>query len=237
MIVIKRRIGIYYQKDGPCKIIDYLSNDKLRGHKHVMVKFTLTGYVTTVTLRQVKNGEVKDYYRKSFCGVGFLGDDYKSIRPSKLHDRAHNIWSGMIQRCYYPNFKAYSNYGAIGIKVCSRWLNYSNFFKDMTELQGWDEKSFLNREISLDKDILHNGNEVKKYSPSTCCWANIYEQNNNTSYVVNKFKAITPSGDIILNDTLSLSAFATEYSLTPHHIGNCLRGTASTHKGWKFEKL
>ena len=43
----------------------------------------------------------------------------------------YNIWGVMIQRCTNPRNPAWKWYGARGIKVCDKWFEFSEFYKDM----------------------------------------------------------------------------------------------------------
>ena len=40
-------------------------------------------------------------------------------------------WFNMIQRCSNPNSSKFCYYGAVGIRVCRRWLTFKNFLADM----------------------------------------------------------------------------------------------------------
>lgn len=88
---------------------------------------------------------------------------------SRVNQRTttYRAWDSMIQRCYNPNDKSYSNYGAKGITVDSSWLSFSNFLLDMGS-------SPPNR--SLDRI-----DGSKNYVVSNCRWATIFVQNNNTA--------------------------------------------------------
>ena len=46
---------------------------------------------------------------------------------------SYNSWRAMIRRCTKPQDKDYKRYGALGITVCTRWMNYVNFVADMGE--------------------------------------------------------------------------------------------------------
>lgn len=43
----------------------------------------------------------------------------------------HNTWRGMRERCRNPKARAYKDYGARGIRVCSEWESFSQFKADM----------------------------------------------------------------------------------------------------------
>lgn len=79
------------------------------------------------------------------------------------------IWSSMKERCNNPKNKSFPQYGAVGIKVCDRWLHsFENFIRDV----GKRPSSFH----SLDRYPNMAGN----YEPNNVRWATRIEQNNNT---------------------------------------------------------
>ena len=78
----------------------------------------------------------------------------------------HYVWRSMIARCNNPKAKHYEYYGALGVTVCSQWLEYQNFIADMG----------CRPTIAHQLDRIDpNGN----YSPNNCRWVtrNIQQKN------------------------------------------------------------
>src|SRR5881396_188727 len=46
------------------------------------------------------------------------------------NDRLYRCWNSMIARCYSKDNKNYDTYGAKGVHVCNRWLEFKNFYMD-----------------------------------------------------------------------------------------------------------
>lgn len=75
-------------------------------------------------------------------------------------------WQQMLRRCNNPNNKDYIYYGARGIKVCKRWMDFSNFMEDILPIYSPD--------LTLDR-IDNNGD----YEPSNIRMATAKEQQHN----------------------------------------------------------
>lgn len=94
--------------------------------------------------------------------------------------KIYACWRNMLGRCYQPSSSRYKNYGARGIKVCTRWHNFENFKNDMgnppsltmsierMDVHGdynltnciWVESKFQSRNQSSNRRIIVDG-EIK----------------------------------------------------------------------------
>jgi hypothetical protein len=83
----------------------------------------------------------------------------------KISSKTYMVWATMKQRCFNPNNKKYKNYGARGITVCERWLDFNNFLEDMGE----KPEGYSIERIDV------NAN----YDPSNCIWMPLNNQSFN----------------------------------------------------------
>lgn len=108
------------------------------------------------TFNNFKKGEVNNPYRRSYYGVGYLGEGYKPSRG----DKTMNCWRNMLNRVYNKNYlDLHPTY--LGCSVCDEWLNFQNFYI-------WYNNNYYefdDQVMCLDKDILVKGNKI--YSPDT----------------------------------------------------------------------
>lgn len=91
-------------------------------------------------------------------------------RNSGPYHTIYARWLLMLKRCEDPNYFAYQNYGARGIKVCKEWHDYQNFKKWYLE-QGFQAPDDSRTTDRIDV----NGN----YCPENCRLATALEQGQN----------------------------------------------------------
>jgi len=148
---IKYIVGLRLEtkSNGFITLIDKLPNRKFK------VRFD-DGYEKITTDRALRDGEIRNPYHPSLCGVGYVGEGYKCYDGKKI-TKVYSCWSLMIIRCYGdPSINtSYNNK-----TVCNEWHNFQNFAKWFEDnyVEGWQ----------LDKDLLIQGNTT--YSPNSCCF-------------------------------------------------------------------
>lgn len=120
------------------------------------------GTVRELLLPSVTSGATKS------CGcLAAKVTTARSTKHGKHSSPEYNSWMGMKQRCNDPAAQNYPWYGALGVRVCERWINsFADFLADM----GAKPSS----EHSIDR-IDPFGN----YEPGNCRWATRAEQSAN----------------------------------------------------------
>jgi hypothetical protein len=78
----------------------------------------------------------------------------------------YSIWESMKTRCNNPKSINFSRYGAIGIRVCDRWMKFESFLDDVGMRPS--------KSHSLDRI-----DPFKGYEPGNVRWATEIEQQNN----------------------------------------------------------
>lgn len=88
-------------------------------------------------------------------------------KHGKSNTSIYTIWEDMHSRCFNSADPRFYKYGAVGISVCSRWLDFQNFYNDMGD-----------RPADKTLDRMDN---FSNYSPYNCRWATNSEQQRNTN--------------------------------------------------------
>lgn len=101
--------------------------------------------------------------------------------------RFYSEWQAMLTRCLNHNAIHYCDYGGRGIKVCDRWRDsFENFRDDMYESYLKHVEEYGEKDTTLDR-IDVNGN----YESSNCRWATLSEQARNTRCINLTYKGET----------------------------------------------
>lgn len=110
-----------------------------------------------------------------------VNKNHSQYRHGQRQSAEYRIWRHMRTRCENKNSPAYKWYGARGIKVCDRWLDFKHFFEDMG-LRPSDKHS-------IDRIDCH-GN----YEPSNCRWATMkVQQRNRSNNAIYTYNGVTAS--------------------------------------------
>lgn len=118
------------------------------------------------------------------------------------------VWNGMMARCLNPNDTGYQKYGARGVRVCERWMDFWNFIEDMGTRPS--------RSHSIDRIDNHLG-----YEAGNCRWATKLEQTLNRTIT----RYITFEGR-----TQCLTDWANEVGMSVTGLASRIDG------GWPLEK-
>ena len=116
-------------------VIDYEREFEGTNRKF-MVKFD-SGYIGKFSKRDILDGGIVDPYYPSIYGVACKGLNAPTSNPDGSPNREYNIYHKMISRCYNVNCSNYSAYGALGVRVCDRWLCYETFYYDLPTLANY----------------------------------------------------------------------------------------------------
>ena len=136
---------------------------KYNNAKDIEIRFLKTGYETSATLGNIRNGKVKDPYSPSVFGVGVLGTKYPSAINGAL-TKEYNLWQSMLKRCYSDNFKnKHPTYKDCEVSDNFKYFEY--FYEWCHKQIGFDVNGNGNK-FQLDKDLLIKGNKL--YSEDSC---------------------------------------------------------------------
>ena len=142
------------------RIVDY------KGYEDIEVEFA-EPYKCRVKTRigHFKEGDVVNPYAPTICGVGIVGDKYKTVIPESngMHTKEYLTWSNMLKRCYSDKERE-KNKTYIDVTVDPIWFYFVNFYDWVHNQDNYN--AFQDEDYCIDKDILYRGNKL--YSPEKC---------------------------------------------------------------------
>ena len=124
---------------GDFKIIKYISANE------VLVKFLKTGTEVWCTKNHAFDGSVKDRYFPTICGIGYYGNALPKRSHPKI-ERAYNVWSKMLRRCYDEENKQFKDYS--DCSVSENFACFEYFLLWYLSQVGSDKNNW-----QLDKDL------------------------------------------------------------------------------------
>lgn len=138
---------------GSVTVVEY------RGAFEVVIKHDDSHeHIATVTAQHLRNGGVRNPYRPSVYGIGFMGVGEHPASVNGKDTPAYKTWSSMLRRCHCPKLHArkptYAN-----CSVHPNWHNFQVFAE-------WFERQYFATCWHLDKDLIVEGNKI--YSADNC---------------------------------------------------------------------
>jgi hypothetical protein len=135
------------------------------------------GNIRNVAGKSLKNGNSKS------CGC-YQKDIARRVNTTHglRHHKLYSIHQNMNRRCFDPKDRAYKNYGARGISVCSSWAKtqgFMNFYE-------WALKTGYEENLTLDR-IDNDGN----YEPVNCRFVDYGTQARNRRTQVNSTTGVS----------------------------------------------
>jgi len=167
------------------------------------------GSTARVSTSDLRSGHTTSCGCTKAARISAARTSHGDSRSSKPRAVEYVVWCQIKGRCTNSKLPGYKHYGARGITLCARWMQYENFLADMGRRPS-------------PKHTVERKNGKLGYSPDNCVWATRDVQNNNTS----RNHRLTYAGE-----TLTLAQWAKRRGLK----ASTLRMRISSY-GWDLKK-
>lgn len=143
---------LYSNRCGKFKILRYIGKDN--NNDTYEIKFLHTNKKYLVEKSNIISGEVKDCMYPTIYGTACLGKRFVEFRKEdkEVYHSLIMRYYDIISRCYNKKRHGYERYGGAGVRVSDEWLNFSNFYYDITHMKDFDRTRYLSGELFIDKD-------------------------------------------------------------------------------------
>jgi len=139
------------------------------------IQFIYTNNIKyNIQISHIKNGNIKDEYVDPLI-IKPLDTLLlqPNIREYRINYKLYELYTDIKKRCYNTNDKRYNTYGAMGVKICDRWLeSFDNFYNDAKTLPQYEKFERWPTLYQFDKDWIQYQQGIPKeqriYSPETC---------------------------------------------------------------------
>lgn len=116
------------------------------------------------------------YGKATCCGCSRVN---KRVKHGLRNSSEYRTWQAMWTRVTNPNHEKFAIYGAMGVTICERWKDFTNFYADMGPKP--------TPQHSIDRYPDPSGN----YEPSNCRWATMSQQRRNQRPHKRSVKVVT----------------------------------------------
>ncbi len=156
MMPVKNRVGVRF---GRLIVLERADNYVAPGG-HVGTRWKCAcdcGEITIVHAVNLRRGTTS-------CGCVQAQSRFTANRiHGESGSEEYGVWTGIASRCTNPRLKGFKDYGARGIRLCERWLDFRNFLSDMGRRPS-------------PKHSIERVNNEGHYEPGNCVWATSEEQ-------------------------------------------------------------
>lgn len=166
---------------GPFIILDLIKDNNGLNPK-MKIRFIKTGTEKLVDISNIKDGYIKDEFINPLV-INPLDTNLlqPNIKEYRIRFILRKSWHSMRNRCYNNKDCGFNTYGAIGVRVCDRWLNsFDNFYNDAKLLPQYNKFERWPTLYQFDKDYrqLSIPKEQRIYSPETCMFLHYMDNSN-----------------------------------------------------------